>query len=147
MGQPKKRVRLDNEWCGPQGKINVRRYLSILSYTGAQVSWVLSLCIVGQLCYGRRWRSWKCHRRLAMSKRLCSLERMDSKRTTTIVAVYSQSMQYFNYLRKAANEQIGVNMHGGLKIDAIGMAFVAGLWLLIKNVVCRSGSAMMSQGP
>ena len=87
------------------------------------------------------------HRRLAMPKRLCSRERMDSKRTMTIVAVYSRSMQYFNYLRKAANEQIGMNMHGGLKIDGIGMAFVAGLWLLIKNVVCRSGSAMMSQGP
>ena len=65
----------------------------------------------------------------------------------TIVAMYSQSMQCFNYLRKAANKQIGVNMHGGLKIDAIGMAFVAGLWLLIKNVVCRSGCAMMSQCP
>ena len=82
-----------------------------------------------------------------MSKRLCSLERMDSSRTTTIVAVYSQSMQYLNYLQKAANGQIGVNMHGGLKIDVIGMASVAGLWLFIKNVVCRSESAMMSQGP
>ena len=41
--------------------------------------------------------------------------------------------------------KIVVNMHVGLKIDAIGMALVAGLWLLIKNVVRRSGSAMMSQ--
>ena len=32
--------------------------------------------VVGQLCYGRRWRRWKCHRGWAMSKRLCSIGRM-----------------------------------------------------------------------
>lgn len=48
-------------------------------------------------------------------------------------AMYLQSMQRFEYLRKAANKQIGVNMHSGLKIDAIGMAFVAGPWGLYKE--------------
>lgn len=65
----------------------------------------------------------------------------------TITAMYSQSMQHFECLRKAATKQSGVNMHSGLKIDAIGMAFVAGFWVSIKNVVCRSRSAMVSQGP
>lgn len=140
LGQPRKQIRLDNDWCRAQGKIHV----AILE---RKVHGCCRYILVGQLCYSRRWRRWKCHRRLAMSKRLCSRERMDSKRTMTIVAVYPLSMQYFNHLRKAANAQIGVNMHGGLKIDAIGMAFVARLWLLIKNVVCRSGAAMMSRGP
>ena len=45
------------------------------------------------------------------------------------------------------NERLGVNMHSSLKIDAIGMAFVAGLWVSVKKVVCRSRSAMVSQGP
>ena len=39
-----------------------------------------------------------------------------------------------------------MNMHVGLKIDAIGMALVAGLGLPLKNVVRRSGSAGMSRG-
>ena len=44
----------------------------------------------------------------------------------TISATHLQSMQHFERLQKAANKQIGVDMHSGLKIDAIGMAFVAG---------------------
>lgn len=72
---------------------------------------------------------------------------MSSNKTTTTTAIYLQSMQHFECLWKAANKLSGVNMHSGLKIDAIGMAFVAGLWVSIKNVVCRSRSAMVSQGP
>ena len=51
----------------------------------------------------------------------------------TKAAMCLQSMQRFECLRKAANKQIGVNMHSGLKIDAIGMAFVAGPWGLYKD--------------
>ena len=65
----------------------------------------------------------------------------------TITAMYMQSMGHFECLPRAANKLSGANLHSGLKIDAIGMAFVAGLWVSIKNVVCRSRSAMVSQGP
>ena len=54
----------------------------------------------------------------------------------TITAMYLQSMQYFECPWKAVDKQIGVNMHSALKIDAIGMAFVAGLGVSLKNVVC-----------
>ena len=65
----------------------------------------------------------------------------------TVTAVYLQSVQHIECLQKAASKLSGMNMHSGLKIDAIGMAFVAGHWVSIKNVVCRSRSAMVSQGP
>ena len=44
--------------------------------------------------------------------------------------MYLESVQHFECLQKAASKLSAVNMHSGLKIDAIGMAFVAGLWSL-----------------
>ena len=86
--------------------------------------------LIGQLCYGKRWMRWKCHSGSAMSKCLCSIVWMPSNRTMTVTAMYLQSVQHFRCLEKAATKLSGMNMHSGLKIDAIGMAFVAGLWTL-----------------
>ena len=55
---------------------------------------------------------------------------MSSNKTMSITAMYLYSMQHFECLQKAANKLSGVNMHSGLEIDAIGMAFVAGFWSL-----------------
>ena len=52
---------------------------------------------------------------------------MPSNRTMTVTAMYLQSVQHFECLQKAASKLSGMNMHSGLEIDAIGMAFVAGL--------------------
>ena len=45
LGQPKERVRLDNDGCRSQSKIDISQCLPISSYTGAQGARVLSLCI------------------------------------------------------------------------------------------------------
>ena len=86
--------------------------------------------LIGQLYYGKRWRRGECHSGSAMSKCLCSMGWMPSNRTMTVTAMYLQSVQHFECLQKAASKLSGMNMHSGLEIDAIGMAFVAGLWTL-----------------
>ena len=82
-----------------------------------------------------------------MFRYLCSTEGMSSHETRTLAVVSSQSMQDLEYFHKAVSERIGVNMHSALKIDGMRMAFVAGFGVYIRNVVRRSGYAMLSQVP